>query len=500
MKRGAFNRRRLAVLSALAPCVLLLMLTACVTEPLPRPAAMDTLPAMTTTLTPAASDITRAPGLPATLAAGKPVSTALPTQYDLSVGFDYARHRLDVSETVRYVNHTAIPLDDLLFVVESNRQRGVFRFQRATWADGSPVDDVSLAAASMKIPVKPALMPGAALTLTLFFELDVPDRSGPFGYSKRQVNLGDWYPFIPPYQAGAGWLAHEPAEVGEHLVYDAADYRVEIRVVDAPDDLVIAASAPVERDGDRYRYRLEAARSFAWSASTDYRVISQTTGSGLVAGYVFPEHLAAGRAAVQATAEALVLYSQLFAPYPHHQLSVVEADFPDGMEYEGLYFLGEEYYAGYNSGPRNYLTTIAVHETAHQWWYGLVGNDQALEPWLDEALATYSELLFYENEYPDLIDWWWQFRVKRFNPAGRVNSTIYDHTGFRSYVNAVYLRGALFLEEVRQQVRDEAFFEFLREYVAGNVHGVADKDGFFTLLLRRGRVNLIERLAAYFRE
>jgi len=46
---------------------------------------------------------------------------------------------------------------------------------------------------------------------------------------------------------------------------------------------------------------------------------------------------------------------------------------------------------------KNYLTTLSVHETAHQWWDGLVGTDQALEPWLDEALATYAERIFYQK-------------------------------------------------------------------------------------------------------
>ena len=31
------------------------------------------------------------------------------------------------------------------------------------------------------------------------------------------------------------------------------------------------------------------------------------------------------------------------------------------------------------------------HETAHQWFYSLIGNDQARDPWLDEGLATWAE-------------------------------------------------------------------------------------------------------------
>jgi aminopeptidase N len=191
----------------------------------------------------------------------------------------------------------------------------------------------------------------------------------------------------------------------------------------------------------------------------------------------------AGQEALNATAQALELYAARFAPYPHRQLTSVEAEFADGMEYDGLYFLGREYYAAYNGEPTGYLSMLSAHETAHQWWYGLVGNDPALDPFLDEAFATYSELLFYEHYYPHLVDWWWQYRVQRFAPAGCVNSTIYDHTGFRSYVNAVYLRGALMLHDLRQEMGEDQFAAFLRNYSTDNRAAIASEEAFHRSLI-----------------
>jgi aminopeptidase N len=45
---------------------------------------------------------------------------------------------------------------------------------------------------------------------------------------------------------------------------------------------------------------------------------------------------------------------------------------------------------------QDYQYTMA-HEVAHRWWYGLVGNHSVYEPWLDEALATYSALIALED-------------------------------------------------------------------------------------------------------
>ena len=152
-----------------------------------------------------------------------------------------------------------------------------------------------------------------------------------------------------------------------------------------------------------------------------------------VNSYYFSDHWIAGRSVLTTTVEALEFYSQLFAPYPHSTIAAVEADFVDGMEYDGLYFLGKDYYAIHNQKMADFLVAIAAHETAHQWWYGLVGNDQALEPWLDEALCTYSEYLFYEHLHPDDLEWWWTYRLMAYQPQGSIDIAIYDVQGANRY-------------------------------------------------------------------
>jgi hypothetical protein len=330
------------------------------------------------------------------------------------------------------------------------------------------------------------------------YQLNLPEQSGPFGYTARQINLGDWYPFVPPYLSGRGWQAHDPSLVGEHLNYDVADYEVNIRESKHLDEFIIAASArPTLQDG-WHRYSLSAARNFSWSASQYYQTLNQSVGSVDVTVYVYPEDLLVGAAVLEATEQAVELFSQAFAPYPHDSLTVVQAEFKDGMEYDGLYFLDERLFAGYSGDPKNYLTTISVHETAHQWWYGLVGNNQPYEPWLDEALATYSELLFYETYHPELIDWWWDYRVLRFEPEGDVDSSIYDFDSFRSYVDAVYLRGAMFLDDVRNLIGDEKFFSFLQDYARHYSRKQADAADFFDILARNNSSDIDSVLQNYF--
>jgi len=130
--------------------------------------------------------------------------------------------------------------------------------------------------------------------------------------------------------------------------------------------------------------------------------------------------------------------------------------------------------------------TIAAHEAAHQWWYALIGNDQALDPWLDEALCTYSEKIYYENVAPEALPWWWTYRIDFYQPSGWINGSIYDYTAFpnayEAYRNAVYLNGAKFFEELRQSMGDEAFFNFLRRYAQAYRHQIATPQSFLELL------------------
>ncbi|MFN8451585.1 MAG: M1 family aminopeptidase [Anaerolineae bacterium] len=164
---------------------------------------------------------------------------------------------------------------------------------------------------------------------------------------------------------------------------------------------------------------------------------------------------------------------------------IVQGDFPDGMEF------GIDRQRGVvrtNPGSaQSYLTVIiTVHETSHQWWYARVGSDQALYPWLDEALACYSEFIFYEEHYPDLKEWWWNFRVGTYvkpdYSGRRVDSTVYQFGTGREYINAVYLRGAEMMDALRADLGTDAFFDWLRRYADAGRSRVITPGEFWSLL------------------
>lgn len=425
-------------------------------------------------------------------------------QYQIQADFDYDQHTLKVNQQVTFTNPGPEPYKDLVFIVESNLQPGVFTLKSLTLGEGPTITAYILAKGQLDITPSQAMQPGERWSATFSYDLSIPAIPPPsdtvkpviFGYTDRQTNLVDWYPYLAPYESGKGWIAHDPGYYGEHLVYPIANFDVTITPINPPAGLQIASAHEVVTSN---HYTLNQARTFAWSASTSYQVTTASAGDVTVISYNFPLDDAAAKMVLQNTADAIKLYSQLFGPYQHATLTVVEGDFLDGMEYDGLFFLSKGFYNLYDGTPKGYLTLIAVHETSHQWWFGQVGNDQALEPWLDEGMATYTEKIFYENVYPDLVSWWWGFRVNYYQPTGMINQSIYDYGGFTPYRNAVYLRGALFLDALRKQIGDDAFFAFLKDYVTTEKFKIATANDFFAILARHTNQDLTSLKAEYFK-
>jgi len=491
---------------------LILWLTACVPAPAFTPPAATVPPAVfiptsfpkptrmfpTSTLAPSATAKPAVPDIP---------------QMTLDVLMDYAAHRAEVKETILYPNRTGDPLTFLVLAVQPNFWQGAFILNSSS-VDGAPVTP-KLAEQRMEVQLPQVLAPDAMVVLNFDYTLNLPVLSVPgegqknlstFGYSERQLNLAHWYPFVVPYLPGKGWVLHDPWLSGEYLVHDIADYTVHLHFSDPVNPPVVAASGEeiqsiqVGPASNFHHYQLKQGRAFAISASYDYLVSEQEAEGVTVRSYYFPEHQAAGQAVLQTTVQAIQIFTEKFGPPPHSTLSAVEADFEDGMEFSGLYFLSRDYYNQYDGTPQNYATLLAAHETAHQWWFERVANDQALEPWLDEALATYAEHVFLETAYPRLVNWWWSFRVDAYAPKGWVDTSIYDGGKFRPYVNAVYLRGAHFLDDLRGRIGDEAYFAFMKDYLTQMNGRIATKENFLTILRQHTSVDVSDIIAEYFQD
>jgi hypothetical protein len=485
-------------------CLLIVVLSSCLPLATP-PTATDPPPTKSPapTDTPPPATATRVTPTP------DPASLLPDPRYALRVTLDYRRKRLAVEETILYPNATGETLRDLVLAVMPNYWPSVFKLTKLE-VDQLPVTNYQLQGQKLTIPLASPLPPEATVELHLAYSLVLPQieselntkeiRPQFFGYTEKQMNLVNWYPFIVPRDAKK-WLLHDPWYFGEHLVYDVADFEVNIKHAEEGIRPTFAASAAGEPNGEWTRFILDDARAFAFSASTEFKRSVTNAGNVFIYSYYFPLNESPGKAAADAAADAVETFAQRFGPYPHPTLTIVMSDFNDGAEFSAFFFLPNSAYRSYNSTRANLLTYLSAHETAHQWWFEQVANDQYLEPWLDEALCAYSERIFYEKTDSPLLEWWWSARVEVHTPHGYVDiplDTPFEKDMYRQYVNAVYLRGAKFLDDLRTRMGDEAFFAFLQDYLNQFNGQRATADDFFTLLRQHTDADISDLMNEYF--
>ncbi|MCX6034656.1 MAG: hypothetical protein NTV38_06735, partial [Chloroflexi bacterium] len=249
-----------------------------------------------------------------------PASVFVPSLYTLNAMLDYSGHSLTVDESISYQNSTGETLPALVLAVEPNLWADCFALGILT-VDGQAATGLKLNGDQLDVPLAAPLVPGGTLNLSLHFDLHLPaaDVHHLFGYNDRQINLVDWYPFIVPYSGG--WLLHPPAEVGEHLVYDEANFDVTLTLADPALPVTLAASAPAEAAAGSWHYHLQNARMFVFSASTAYQTASTAAGGLTVASYYFREEEIPAHVVLDETARALTTFGVLFGPYPHPSLS-----------------------------------------------------------------------------------------------------------------------------------------------------------------------------------
>ena len=417
-----------------------------------------------------------------------PEPTAAPEEFSLyqfEMTLDYSRHTASVIQTIDYLNKSDFSLPSLLLVVPARAFTGAYQ---QTELSGDSVLSFSEDGIRTTVQLAQPLQSGQRATLRLVYNLTIPEREGSFGWTQRQLNLSNWYPYIPPLSPEQTWISHDPLVdadnmvVGEYFVNEIADFQLTLHLAENLPSLLVASGATALAIPEGMTYSLEKARSLSFSISNQYYQEQLEHNGVLIQAYVFQYQKEQASAMLQIASQAMDLFSEIYGPYYHQQISLVSADFLHNMEMDGMVLLSSKVIDFYDNTAENNLTILIPHELSHQWFYSQVGNDQAMEPWLDEALATYSEVLFYNRYHPDLSQWWWDNRVYAHAHAGDVNNSIYDAGSYENYRASVYLNGAIFLHDLNLAMGEQAFMSALKTYAAENYLKIATKEDFVTAM------------------
>ena len=436
-----------------------------------------------------------------------PVQMQLPplpenrTQYKLDLILNYYSHYGAVTEVITYTNRSSHSLEEIHFVVPPRNFEGSYDQSglRGERMAGFREDGIHTL-----VSLTSPLLPGETTTFTFNFRLFFPLHPGIYGYTTQQTNISDWYPFIPPYDEEQGWLAYDRVVdqdniiVGESIVNEFSDFDVTLTLTDRAELIEVAASSPASGSNGKYSYHLEGARGFSFSVSDSYFEYELVQDGLRIHSYVFMNNIETGKAVTQLGANAMKLYGKLLYPYPHEMVSIVVGDFLHNMEMDGMVMISYGIFDFYDGTPKTDLVLMTSHELMHMWFYGTIGSNHALEPWLDEAFATYAELLYFQEYHPEDVEWWWAIRIHEQNPQGFVDADIKLEGGYIPYRNAVYLRGVQFLNEVRLAVGEGEFFAALKDFAFSNTWRIATRQDFFDAIARHSQADLKPIVSKYF--
>jgi hypothetical protein len=446
---------RAATIRRAAPLALALVLAACATGD-SLPGARGQAGATTTTVAPSTSSTlgtATSPACPPVPARAEP---------------DAARPRYTLTVDVRPAEGTVEGQLRVVFTPDLDTDRLVFRLwpnaQRSTGAapklDAGPVTIGGRpAATTLDDPSTLVVRNGStfrarqAVDVSMPWRLEVPgpanDRVSRNGDALR---LGSFFPILP-WEPGVGWATEAPAGgFAEASLAPTADFDLTVTV---PDGFSVLASGTPDPSRPGH-YTAAAMRDVAVSVGR-FQTVSAVAMAPHPVQVTIGVHRGLSDPAapyLDTTVRSLEDFGRRFGAYPWSTFTLaITPDLGGGIEYPAHVMQGP----GTNG--------VTAHEVGHQWFYGLVGNNQGRDPWLDEGLATWADARF-EGRLE-------RYKSRTIPPVARSMvgepMTFWADKG-RIYTDGVYIQGAQALAALGDpELVDCA----LRVYVAVNAHRIA---------------------------
>lgn len=428
--------------------------------------------------------------------------------YEMDLVFNDDTKSLFGSQNVEYVNNSNANLNQVLFHLHCNAFREGAKFKPVSdlnkenaFPNGESFGSIVIKNVAVNnksvefsvggrdenilvVPLSATLYPNSKVEIKMDYDIIVPNIKHRFGYTENAVNLGNFYPVACVYKDDA--FDTSPYSFnGDPFFVDIANYKVNFT---CDDDFVVASSGNLEKtkqnEGKKcYSFEALGIRDFALSISKKFQTKSTKVGSTQI-GYFYYNDTKPDES-LDVAKKSVEFFNKSFGKYPFDTLNVVETGFVHGgMEFSNIVFISDEL-ADYEE-----YTNVVVHEIAHQWWYGIVGDNQNKDGYIDEGLAEYSCILFYENHpefkktrqeiigndlksyllfvdvYGDLFD----------NFDTSMDRNLVDYTTEPEYTYMAYVKSTLMFDNLRQLVGDDSFLRGLALFCKQNYLCFADKE------------------------
>jgi hypothetical protein len=404
-------------------------------------------------------------------------------RYRIAATLDVDAARLDATETLELTNRGTRDLSHVdLSVIP--RALGYLTLHEPVTVNGDAATVEWTTSTNLRVTLPEPLGRHETASIEIRFGLVIA--SSPDAFSARLslnsgvLSFGEWFPILS--------REHDVYGIGDPQVsYSAESIRLELEATtQLPRDAVACPGlleAPAT-SGARWTCETTDVRDFSFVVNPRFRLTTREVGETALRVYT---ETVDGALTADLAVQGLIGLGEVYGPYAWPDLMIAEVGAGGGfsMEYPRAIHL---------TRGKVTDTYVIYHEVAHQWFYAQIGNDQMLEPWLDEGFADFSARYLMgigENQCStrpvDSSVFAWE--------AGATTGG--DWTSCDGYFHTVFYKGTEFLNSLRSAMGDDAFFAALRGFVEANRYGIVTARDLLGHLSRETDANLRPTYRAY---
>lgn len=392
---------------------------------------------------------------------GDSTRTPASPSYTVNLSSDTSGSVWTGHESATFTNASATPLSEVYLRLWDNYHGTCSAMPiTVTNVTGGTAGSLSVGCTALQIALPAPLAQGQSATIGFDLGITVPSGADRFGHDGAFNNIGNALPVLA-VKDGSGWHLDPYTNNGESFYSLAADFKV---ALDHPNALLVPATGTsVDTPGSSGRTVTTATaskvRDFAWAAGP-FSKISGTSAAGTAINIYSVSGISSADAqSMLSTAKSAVdAHAARFGAYPYGELDAV---------IDNNYWFGGMEYPGFVLDLVS--TTALTHEIGHQWFYGIVGDDEYTSPWLDESFTDYATDLALNKTGTNC----WN-SVSWASSAEKItNSMAYWDAHSSRYSTVVYGYGKCALHDLRRVLGDSAMAKLLKDYATSHWYGVS---------------------------
>ncbi|QED48393.1 ABC transporter permease subunit [Cytobacillus dafuensis] len=219
------------------------------------------------------------------------------------------------------------------------------------------------------------------------YEFTVPEEGVRFSKEKDNYYLAQWYPMLATYQKGK-WNKEEYSDGIETYHTDFSDFEIAYKLPKGYSFISSAEKDPQLKNNEG-KVKINKVRDFFVAIIRDMDVHEEIANDGVkIRLFSKNDHHKDLKETMTLAKDALSFYQDNIGKYPHKQLDII-LDNGLFMEYSGVVTINP-----YIEDTYFYRNAI-VHEIAHQYFYGVVANDQYNQAWVDEGMTEFATSMYF---------------------------------------------------------------------------------------------------------